>query len=329
MIKIRKFLGIISVFLFSVLCIVGCGNNQNSSDKMRVVTTIFAPYDFARQITADKAEIDMLMSPGVDTHSYEPSPQDIIKINECDVFVYVGGENDEWVDDILETIENDDIKIIKLMDCVEKVEEEIVEGMEHDHDEHCEETHDHDEHCEETHEHESWDEHVWTSPINAIKICDEMTKIFSEVDPSNAEVYKENLEKYTAELTKLDEAFKEVVNNAERNVMVFGDRFPIRYFTEEYGIEYYAAFPGCSSDTEASASTLAFLIDKVKRENISVIFKIELSNGNIAETISEATGADILTFYACHNLTKEEFENGKTYVDYMWENVNSLEKALN
>lgn len=316
--KILKITLLLSMILSLNIILIGCGNtNKDNSGKLNIVTTIFAPYDFARQIVGDDANITMLMSPGVETHSYEPSPADIIKISECDVFIYVGGENDEWVDGILETIDTEDITIIKLLDCVDVVEEEIIEGMES---EEKEENHDSSE--------KEWDEHVWTSPANAIKICKVMEEKFEKLDNSNASDYKTNLDEYVGELNKLDEAFKEIVNNGARKTIIFGDRFPIRYFVEEYGLKYFAAFPGCSSETETSASAIAFLIDKVKDEKIPVVFKIELSTGNIAETISDATGAKVLTFYACHNLTKKEFDSGKTYVDFMWENVSSLREAL-
>lgn len=316
--KILKITLLLSMILSLNIILIGCGNtNKDNSGKLNIVTTIFAPYDFARQIVGDDANITMLMSPGVETHSYEPSPADIIKISECDVFIYVGGENDEWVDGILETIDTEDITIIKLLDCVDVVEEEIIEGMES---EEKEENHDSSE--------KEWDEHVWTSPANAIKICKVMEEKFEKLDNSNASDYKTNLDEYVGELNKLDEAFKEIVNNGARKTIIFGDRFPVRYFVEEYGLKYFAAFPGCSSETETSASAIAFLIDKVKDEKIPVVFKIELSTGNIAETISDATGAKVLTFYACHNLTKKEFDSGKTYVDFMWENVSSLREAL-
>lgn len=310
----------------------GCTSTKNDSGKMKVVTTIFAPYDFARQITNDKADVTMLLAPGAETHSYEPSPQDIIAISECDVFIYVGGENDTWLDGILETVENDHMEIIKLMDCVETVPEEIPEGMEAE-DDHDSEYSNHEEDVDNNaHNHsdeEEWDEHVWTSPINAMIICRKMNEVFSKIDPENANEYQTNLDNYIAVLENLDNDFKEVVAEGKRKLLVFGDRFPLRYFVEEYNLDYYAAFPGCSSETEAGASTVAFLIDKVNDENIPVVFKIELSNGNIAQTISGGTDAEVMTFYSCHNVTKSDFDAGLTYVDLMKKNVDSLKIALN
>lgn len=324
--KVFAILLINIVMIIGTMGFTGCSSNKENDGKLNVVTTIFASYDFTRQIVKENGNVTMLLPPGAETHSYEPTPQDIIKISESDVFIYIGGENDQWVDEILDTIDTENIKIIKLMDLVETVEEEIVEGMEAEEDhEEGEATNDAHEHDEET----EWDEHVWTSPKNAITISKALAKEFEEIDKDNAKVYEENLDSYVSTLTQLDSEFEEVINNSKRDVMIFGDRFPIRYFVEEYGLKYYAAFPGCSSETEASASTVAFLIDKVKQENIPVVFKIELSTGNIANTISEATGAKVLTFYACHNLSKEDFDNGKTYVDFMRDNLKNLKEALN
>lgn len=324
--KVFAILLINIVMIIGTMGFTGCSSNKENDGKLNVVTTIFASYDFTRQIVKENGNVTMLLPPGAETHSYEPTPQDIIKISESDVFIYIGGENDQWVDEILDTIDTENIKIIKLMDLVETVEEEIVEGMEAEEDhEEGEATNDAHEHDEET----EWDEHVWTSPKNAITISKALAKEFEEIDKDNTKVYEENLDSYVSTLTQLDSEFEEVINNSKRDVMIFGDRFPIRYFVEEYGLKYYAAFPGCSSETEASASTVAFLIDKVNQENIPVVFKIELSTGNIANTISEATGAKVLTFYACHNLSKEDFDNGKTYVDFMRDNLKNLKEALN
>lgn len=323
----RGFIYAMLICLAVVGC-VGCSSKkQEGENGIKVVTTIFPAYDFASQIGMDKISVDLLLAPGTESHSYEPSPQDIIKISESDVFIYVGGENDSWVDDILSTIDLSNIKVIKLMDCVKVVEEEYVEGMEQDkkhHDEHDEHDDDDDEH-----DHSEWDEHVWTSPVNAIKISEKIKDILTEIDKENNQFYEENYNQYKGKLEKLDQAFKQVIANAKRKELIFGDRFPVRYFTEEYGLKYYAAFPGCSADTEPSAATVAFLINKVKEDNIPVVLQIELSTGNIARTICEETGAKLYTFYACHNLTKEDFKAGKTYLDFMWENVETLKIALN
>lgn len=296
----------------------GCGRTDSKDDgKLKVVSTIFASYDFARQIGGNVADITMLLKPGVESHSYEPSPKDIITIQECDIFIYVGGENDAWVDNILESMDTSSMTIIKMMDLVDKYEEETIEGME---------GHEHTDDCD--HEHSEWDEHVWTSPVNAIKICKSLTAAFIESDKANKDTYEENSDRYINELKKLDETFRKIVGTASRRTVVFGDRFPLRYFVEEYNLDYYAAFPGCSSETEASAATIAFLIDKIREEEIPVVFKIELSSDAMANAIAEDSGAKVLTFNTCHNVTSEEFEKGENYLTLMYKNANALKEAV-
>ena len=204
------------------------------------MATIFPPYDFARQIAKDKADITMLLPPGSESHSYEPTPQDIIKIQNCDIFIYVGGESDTWVNEIFKSIDTKNIKVISLMDVVDPVEEEPVEGMQTE-----------DEHSGANAE---YDEHVWTSPKNAIKISQKISDVLCEVDAENSAEYKKNCSEYLSSLTVLDNDFTNLVKSAKRKVMVFGDRFPFRYFVDAYGLSYYAAFPGCSSETEPSAA---------------------------------------------------------------------------
>lgn len=296
---------------------------EQEDGKISVVTTIFPQYDFVRQIAGDNVDLKMLLKPGEETHSYEPTPQDIIAIQKSDIFIYVGGENDAWVEDILESMPEDDRVTLKLLDCVDTVEEEHVEGMQeapgHTHDE-AEE--------EEEHSVHEVDEHVWTDPENAEAITEQIRQILVETDPEHADVYNENAEEYQAELEKLDEEFRDVVEHADRNLVIFGDRFPFRYFADAYGLDYYAAFPGCASDTEPSAATMAFLINKVKEEKVPAILKMELSNENIANAIAEATGTEVKIFYSCHNLTAEEFAAGETYLSMMQQNIETLKEVL-
>lgn len=320
----KKFLAVIITSLILVATLCACGNKENSvskaqsgSDgKISVVTTIFPPYDFARQIGGDNVDLTMLLKPGTESHNYDPTPQDIIKIQNCDLFIYVGGESDEWVRDILESNDSKPKKIISLMDCVDTVQEEIVEGMEKDKDE------DNDGHEIE------YDEHVWTSPKNAIIISKKISLALTELDKDNAKVYEKNTTEYSKKLSLLDSKFQNIVDNAKRKTIIFGDRFPMRYFADEYGLKYYAAFPGCSSETEPSAATVSFLIDKVKAEKIPVVFSIEFSNGKVADTICEDTGAKKLTFHSCHNVTQEQFDSGVTYIDLMNQNAESIKEAL-
>ena len=354
--RVRDFLLAGSLILGMML--TGCGmsgqqteqnggkeQNKVENEKISVVATIFPQYDFVRQIAGENVELKMLLKPGEETHSYEPTPQDIIAIQNSDLFIYVGGENDAWVEDILESMPDNGRKTLKLVDCVDTVEEEHVEGMKeergHDHDEddaeheeheveHEEDEADHEEHGqEETHSVHEIDEHVWTSPLNAVKIVEQIKEELCEIDSENASDYEENAEAYVAQLKELDQEFQDVVDHSKRKLMIFGDRFPFRYFAEAYGLDYYAAFSGCASDTEPSAATMAFLINKVQDENIKTVLKMELSNENIAKAIAEATNADVKEFYSCHNLTAKQFADGETYLSLMEKNVETLREVLN
>lgn len=311
---------IIGIVLALTMLFTGCNGKTSSENNkgIKIVTTLFAGYDFARAVIGDEAKIEMLLKPGNEAHTYEPTPSDIIAINECDLFIYVGGENEEWVENVLKSVDNPKMHKLAMMDVVKLFEEETIEGMQ-------QEDHEH------THEEEKgeWDEHVWTSPKNAIEICNKIKEKITLIAPEKKDAVETKTKAYTDRLLKIDGEFREICENTVNKTIVFGDRFPLRYFTEEYGLKYYAAFPGCAESAEVSAGTLAFLIDKVKNENIKTVFKIELSNGNIAEKISEETGAKVETFYSCHNVTKEDFDKGLTYADFMERNVKTLKEALN
>ena len=307
------------IYLILFAALAACGSQTNPSSnaapggKLSVIATIFPPYDFARAVAANKADITMFLPPASESHSFEPTPRDIIKIQNCDLFIYVGGESEEWVKKILASIDVSKIKIISLMDCVEAAEEVVVEGMQE----------------EEGEEEPAYDEHVWTSPRNVKLIARKISEALCELDAPNAAEYEKNTGAYLARLDELDGEFKAVVSGAARNTIVFGDRFPFRYFADDYGLEYFAAFPGCSTETEASAATVKFLIDKINAEKIPAIFHIELSNEKIANTIGEATGAKVLLLHACHNISKSDFEAGKTYLELMTANAAALKEALN
>jgi zinc transport system substrate-binding protein len=303
--------------LLSALSLAVSAPARAAEGKLSVVATIFPCYDFTRAVAGDGAEITMLLRPGSESHSFEPTPQDIIKIQNCDVFVYVGGESDEWVEGILESIGTPKMKIVTFMDCVEPVEEEIVEGMEEEEEEEGE-----DEHGAE------YDEHVWTSPENAKRIVRKIAAVLGEADAANAAVYEKNAAAYLEKLDALSAAFRKTVDGGVRKTLVFGDRFPFRYLADAYGLTYFAAFPGCSTETEASAATVAFLIDKVRAEKIPVVFHIELSNEKIADAIAEEAGVKKLLLHACHNITKADFDGGATYLSLMERNVENLGEAL-
>jgi zinc transport system substrate-binding protein len=330
--KIVSFVCAALMLMTLIMLMAGCGQSaapqtgDDSSDKISIVATIYPPYDFTREITGDLADIAMLLPPAAESHSFEPTPQDIIQIQNCDVFIYVGGESDAWVNGVLDSMDTSRIKIITLMDCVAAVPEEVVEGMEDEEEEPEAGTETAD--ATEPEEPE-YDEHVWTSPKNAKLIVQKITDAISEVDKANAAAYQQNAAAYQTKLDELDAGFRAAVDGAQRKTIVFGDRFPFRYLADAYGLDYFAAFPGCSTETEPSAATVKFLIDKVNAEKIPVVFHIELSNEKMAATISEATGAKVALLHACHNISKADFESGVSYLDLMTQNVDAIREALN
>ncbi|MDR1302365.1 MAG: metal ABC transporter substrate-binding protein [Treponema sp.] len=299
--------------LTTALSAGGRRDTKKVEGKLQVVTTIFPPYDFVREIAGDKVSLTMLLPPGAESHSFEPTPRDIITVQNCDVFIYVGGESDAWVERILESMDTSRMNIIALMDCVAVVEEEIIEGMEVE---------------EEEEEEPEYDEHVWTSPKNAKLIVEKIAELLEQKDVPNAPVYEKNTTSYLAKLDDLDTAFEELVRDAKRRTMIFGDRFPFRYFADAYGLRYFAAFPGCSTETECSAATIAFLVNKIRTETIPVVFHIELSNEKIADILCEETGAQKLLLHAVHNITKRDFDTGVSYYGLMSQNIRNLQVAL-
>lgn len=333
----RKILAILISFTLIGASLTGCnGNNQKFvNGKINIVTTIFPEYDWVRQILGDKAEnaeLTLLLENGVDLHSYQPSADDIIKISTCDMFIYVGGESDTWVDDALKNATNKDMVVLNLLevlgDCVKA--EEMVEGMqeeEHDH-AHGEE----EDHEGEDHDHEvEFDEHVWLSLKNAKVLCSEIANNLSVIDPDNKDTYAANLAAYNETLTVLDRNYKTVVNGAATKTVLFGDRFPFRYLVEDYGLDYYAAFVGCSAETEASFETITFLANKVNELRLSCILTIEGTNHKIAETIvSNTTGKNqkILSLDTMQSTTSKDIQNGVTYLSVMEKNLETLGEAL-
>ena len=306
----------LAALLFGAVCIVIflLAKPQTQTDQLKIVSTIFPGYDFARAIAGDNADITMLIYPGSEVHSFEPSPQDIINIQDSDVFIYVGGESEAWIEKIIANLDTNRTKIVRMMDAVDLVKEELVEGMEPEHE----------------HEGEAeYDEHVWTSPLNAIKIVESIRDALVNADPQNANFYQAATTNYIKQLAQLDSDIRATLSDTTHHTLIFGDRFPLRYFVEEYGLQYYAAFPGCSNQTEASTATLAFLINKIKSENIKYIFTIELSNQAVARTITAETGTEILEFHSLHNISKSDFDSGKTYLQIMYQNLTNLKRALN
>lgn len=325
--KIRKVLSIAVALLLLLLPLTSCvsGNEEDggAGDKPLVIAANFPSYDFARGVCGDAAEVRLLLPVGMDSHSFEPSPQDIIAISRCDLFIYTGGESDAWAEQILSSI-GGDVETFRLIDCVEVITEELRAGMESDDaDEHAHDEHTQDEPSEDEPEE---DEHVWTSPKKAAEIVMALIVKMSNIDPTNSKKYLASGTFYAVEISLLDKEFEEFFQTYGKPVLVFGDRFPFLYFAKEYGLEYYAAFPGCFSKTEASASTITFLIERVREENVPVVFYIEFSSGKIADTVAEGTGAATALFHSCHNVTAQSFEKGDTYVSIMRENLETLKK---
>lgn len=287
-----------------------------SEETLSVVCTIFPAYDFARQLAGDTAQVRLLLPPGSESHSYEPSPRDIIDIQEADLFLYAGGESDNWVDGILASMGDDAPRAFRLTDCVTLLAEETSASMEAEERDHGEEA-------------AEMDEHVWTSPKNAMLIVAQLCDTLCEIAPQNAQVYEEALSAYLTELEALDAAFEETVANGKRDLIVFGDRFPFRYFAHDYHLRYDAAFPGCSEDSEPSVRTVISLVETVRAEEVPVIFYIEFSSRKTADVLAEETGAKELLFHSCHNVSAEELEDGATYLSLMWNNVAALKEALN
>ena len=354
------------VTISMILGMAGCGKTTEKEDnyRLKIVTSLFPYYDMARAVIGDVKGIDLKMTvtPGQDSHSFEPTPSDVIQMENADVLIYNGGSLETWIDTLLDSLNNKNQIQMKMMDYVDVLNEEIVEGMdtrfeEHDHDEHShkednhnKEKHKEDSHSEENHkednhsedssndsefhnedseeEHEETDEHIWTSPVNEIIMTEKICETLSKALPEEKENFQKNAESYISQLKELDNEFRTIVENAKINEIIFADKFPLQYFAKEYGLKYYAAFPGCGSDMEPSAKTIGFLVDKIKEDNIKAVFYLELSSHIVADAIETDTGAKPLQFNSCHNITQKQFDSGVTYVDLMKENVNNLKIAL-
>ncbi len=309
----------------------------STKDGISIVTTIFPEYDWVMNILGDNpgnASVTMLLDNGVDLHSYQPTADDILKVSTCDVFIYVGGESDEWVEDALKESVNKDMAVIDLLDVLgdSVKEEEVVEGMQEDEHEH-EHEHEEDAHEEEEHEEEEteYDEHVWLSLRNAAVLTESISEVLQKKDAQNAQLYKDNTKAYTAKLSELDKQYDAAVSAASKDTLLFGDRFPFRYLTDDYGLSYYAAFVGCSAETEASFETVTFLAGKVDELSLDAVMTIEGNDHRIAETIIENTkekDQKILTMDSMQSVTAKNVEDGATYLGIMEDNLNVLKEAL-
>lgn len=285
--------GLLLLLAFVCCSMTACQKPQETSG-ISVITSNFPLYDFVRAIGGEQVNVTMLIKPGAESHSFEPTPKDMIAIEKADLFLYMGGESEAWVESLSKA------GAVAMLDGSEEYEG-------HDH---------------------GADEHLWTSPKNAMKMAETICGKLCDSDPENKEYYLNNLGTYLDELNTLDERFSQIVKNGERKKIVFGDRFPFFYFASEYGLSYLAPFESCASQAEPSAGVLAELIDTVKAEEIPVVFYLELSNQSIAKAISEATGADMALFHSCHNVSLQEWEEGETYLSLMNRNAEQLEEAL-
>ena len=299
----------------TLLCAACAPSALASESPLSIVCTIFPAYDFARQLAGDTAQVRLLLPPGSESHSYEPSPRDIIDIQQADLFLYAGGESDHWVEEILASMGENAPRTFRLTDCVTLLAEETSASME-------QEAHEHGQ------EEAEMDEHVWTSPKNAMLIVQQLCATLCDIAPQNTQAYEGALSTYLANLKELDAAFEETVANGKRDLIVFGDRFPFRYFAHDYHLRYDAAFPGCSEDSEPSVRTVISLVDTIRAEQIPVIFYIEFSSRKTADVLAEETGAKELLFHSCHNVSAEELDAGATYLSLMWNNVAALKEAL-
>ena len=290
------------LMLSAVLCLAGCEEAPKDNSKINIVTTVFAPYEFASEVAGDKAEVTLLLKAGTNPHTYEPSPKDMAEINNCDIFIYSGGENDAWAERIIDSADKEIIKI-KMVDLCEKAES----GHSHDEGNH-------------------YDEHVWTSPLNAVKITNEICRVLSEFDEKNKGYYKDNAEIYIKELYGLDSKLKGIVEESETDTIVFGDRFPFLHLAKEYDINYVSPFKGCADEAEPDAKTVAEIWRKVREDNIKVVFYTELSDRKMAETLCEGTNAKPLLLHSCHTISADE--KNETYLSLMEKNIENLKEAL-
>lgn len=325
---------LIVMFAVAFLAVLsGCGNvptGSGQTEALQIVTTIFPEYDWVRQILGEhteNAQLTMLLDEGVDLHSFQPTADDMIAISSCDLFIYVGGESDSWVKNVLTSASNPAMQVINLMELLGNgvKEEEIVEGMEHHHEDHDSTGEGTDSHSHKT------DEHVWLSLKNAKVVCAGIADRLCALDPANAEDYRQNLQNYLEQLDRLDADYQDVVDAAPNQTILFGDRFPFRYLVDDYGLDYYAAFSGCSAETEASFETITFLANKADELGLNCVLTIENANQTIAQTIvnnSADKNRQVLVMDSMQAVTAQDVQNGASYLEIMKKNLDVLKQAL-
>ena len=312
--------------LAASLC--GCAAEEEAEDggRLRVVATLFPYYDFARAVAGDRAEVTLLLSPGREAHSFEPTPLDAVTISKADVFLYNGGESEYWAEEMLAAAGENIAVTARMMDCVDALDEEFSEGMQgaDGHDEHEHGHEDEDEHGGEV----EYDEHIWTAPENAAALCRAVCGALCEADAENADFYRANCEDYCARIEALDARFAALCEGAPRRLLIFADRFPMLYFCREFGLDYRAAFHGCAGDTEPSLATIKYLIDKVEEEAIPVVYTVDLGTKKVAAAVSECTGAAVETLWSMQTVSRADLDAGETYLTLMERNYAALERGL-
>ena len=314
---------LIAIILVGIIAGVVLGkknktSNNNNTEKIKVTASNFASYDFLRAIIGDNDNIELtfLLGPGKDAHSYDPTAQDLITIQNSDLFIYIGGEMEKWADRVLPTLDTSNTKVICVADDIKTIDEQEIDGAEPEE--------------EEDEEEGAFDEHIWTSPDNAITMVNTLEKSMEEIDSSNSSKYKQNAENYIAKIKNVDKQIQEIVDNKKRDRLVFGDKMPMQYFINYYKLQVSAAFSGCSTETEPSSKTIAYLVNKAKEEKTPVILYIELNNGKVANTIANEVGdgCKAMQIQTLHNVSKTDFDNEETWVSLMERNLDVLKAAL-
>ena len=319
----KKLLALLLSVLLITACFAACGKKADVPDtpaddsgKLNVVCSIFPQYDFIKTIAGDAVNLTLLLDSKTDLHSYTPTADDIMTISKADLFINIGGESDDWAEDVLSSEANNKLKVVSLLNLVDAVEEETLPGMEEEGEEHEEEG-------------PEYDEHVWTSLKNVIKIIPALTDVLCELDSGNTALYQANSSAYLAQLQTLETKYSDTIGKAARKTLLFADRFPFRYLADDYDLTCYAAFSGCSAETEASFETMTFLVDTVKQQNLPFVLMIDGSDGSVAETVSRQSGAEIRTLNSCQSVSPDDIAAGASYLTIMEDNLSVLSEVLN
>ncbi len=319
-------------FFFAMLVLggmlTGCGSapgnssfsESNQSNKITIVATLFPQYDFARQIAGDKANVQLILPPGVESHTYDPSPSDIISIHNADIFLYTGSNMETWANNVITTLPAS----VNVLNVAKDIP--LLKSPSGSHNHTDDEGHTHEDISDA--ELNQYDPHIWTSPINAKTMINHILEALCETDPTNANTYRQNAADYLNQLDELDSSIRSVITSGNRKKLVFGSRFALFYFTHEYNLDYRSAYDSCSADAEPSAKDISDLINEIKEEQTPVVYYEELIDPQIARTISAETGAEMLLFHSCHNLSKSDFDNGETYLSLMKQNIKNMKKGL-